>query len=100
MYFIKISGYIPPEKVNEFKITADSCFASWKQRCTELNFSQDMIYTDLCHYQSIWENHNSYQEFLKSGDYKILEGCFRVLGSISKITHGEMISEQEYNENQ
>jgi hypothetical protein len=95
MYYIKISGYIPPEKVNEFKITADSCFANWKQRCIDLNFSKDLIYNDLCHYQSTWNTKDSYKEFMKSEDYKVLEGCFRVLGSINKITHGEMISEQE-----
>jgi hypothetical protein len=95
MYFIRISGYIPTDKVNEFKMTADSCFASWKQRCVDLNFSKDMIYSDLCHYQSTWDDVDDYLDFMRSEDYKVLQGCFRVLGSISKISHGEMLPEAE-----
>ena len=95
MYYIKISGYIPPEKVNEFKLTADSCFANWKQRSNELCFSKDLIYSDLCHYNSSWNDKQSYIDFMRSEDYKVLEGCFRVLGTINKISHGEMISEDE-----
>ena len=94
MYYIRISGYIPPEKVNEFKITADSCFASWKQRSEDLNFSKDLIYSDLCHYQSTWKDLDTYLDFLKSEDFKILQGCFRVLGSLSKVSHGEMIADE------
>ena len=95
MYYLCISGYIPPEKVNEFKITADTCFANWKQRCIDLYFSKDLIYSDMCHYQSTWKDRESYQDFLESQDYEVLKGCFRVLGTLKKISHGEMRSEQE-----
>lgn len=95
MYYIRISGYIPPDKVNEFKMTADSCFASWRQRCVDLHFSKDMIYNDLCHYQSTWDDVDSYLDFMRSEDYKVLQGCFRVLGSLNKISHGEMLPEAE-----
>ena len=95
MYFIRISGYIPPEKVNEFKMTADSCFVRWKNLCADLTFSKDMIHNDLCHYQSTWNDKDSYLDFISSEDYKVLLGCFRVLGSISKITRGEMLPEQK-----
>jgi len=95
MFLIRISGYIPPEKVNEFKMTADLCFARWKHLCIDLNFSKDLIYNDLCHYQSTWKDQNNYLDFLGSEDYKVLIGCFRVLGNITKITRGEMLPEQQ-----
>ena len=95
MFLIRISGYIPPEKVVEFKMTADSCFARWKHLCIDLNFSKDLIYNDLCHYQSTWKDQNNYLDFLGSEDYKVLIGCFRALGNITKITRGEMLPEQQ-----
>jgi len=99
MYLIRISGYIPPEKVNEFKMTADSSFARWKHLTTDLTFSKDLIYNDLCHYQSTWTNRDNYLDFIRSEDYKLLIGCFRVLGNITKITRGEMTPEQETEQN-
>jgi hypothetical protein len=99
MYLIRISGYIPPEKVNEFKMTADSSFARWKHLCTDLIFSKDLIYNDLCHYQSTWTDRDNYLDFIRSEDYKVLIGCFRVLGNITKITRGEMNPEQETEQN-
>lgn len=99
MYLIRISGYIPPEKVNEFKMTADLSFARWKHLCTDLTFSKDLIYNDLCHYQSTWTNKDNYLDFIRSEDYKVLIGCFRVLGNITKITRGEMTPEQETEQN-
>jgi hypothetical protein len=99
MYLIRISGYIPPEKVNEFRISADSSFARWKNLCTDLTFSKDLIYKDLCHYQSTWTDKDNYLDFIRSEDYKVLIGCFRVLGNITKITRGEMTPEQETEQN-
>ena len=80
-------------------MTADSCFARWKNQCSELSFSKDMIYRDLCHYQSIWTDKDNYLDFIRSEDYKLLIGCFRVLGNITRITRGEMIPEQETDQN-
>jgi hypothetical protein len=98
MYLIRISGYIPPEKVSEFKITADLSFARWKHLCTELTFSSDLIYNDLCHYLSTWKDRDNYLDFIRSEDYKTLVGCFRTLGTITKITRGEMNPEEKNNE--
>lgn len=95
MYFIRISGYIAEEKVNEFSVTADSCFGRWKHLCNDITFSRDLIYSGLCHYQSTWNDEKSYMDFIQSEDYKVLLGCFRVLGSIKKITRGEMTSEKD-----
>ena len=76
-------------------MTADSSFAKWKHLCMDLTFSKDLIYNDLCHYQSTWTDKDNYLDFIKSEDYKVLKGCFRVLGNITKITRGEMTPEQE-----
>ena len=64
MYFIKISGFIAEEKVNEFTVTADSCFGRWKHLCTDVVFSKDLIHSDLCHYLSTWENEKCYKDFI------------------------------------
>ena len=80
-------------------VTADSCFARWRNRCADLTFSKDMIYKDLCHYQSTWPDMDSYLNFVRSEDYTLLLGCFRVLGTITKITRGEMTPDQETEQN-
>ena len=98
MYFIKISGFIAEEKVNEFTVTADSCFSRWKHLCMDVVFSKDLIYSDLCHYLSTWENEKSYKDFIQSEDYQVLYGCFQVPGSITKVNMGEMSSNKQSDE--
>jgi len=93
MYNLRISGYIHPDKLDEFEQTAGSYFVKMRKQCKELTFSKDMIHTDLYHFHCSWLNKDSYDLFLSSEDYKIIGGSFRVLGNIISIKHGEEVED-------
>jgi hypothetical protein len=90
VYLLKISGFIPEKKYREFEQSLAEIREQIKDDCTDFTISRDLKENSLYYVSIYWNNKQSYETFLHSRDYQVLHGSFRVLGSIKKITAGEI----------
>jgi len=90
MYFLKISGEIPPNKQKEFEQTFRLFGEQIPGNCSGYSFSKDLLDNNMYHFFSYWKLLPSLESFRNSNAYFILIGAFKTLGRLSENNTGNM----------
>ena len=80
MYSVNISGYIPEQKLKEFKQHMRLLVGQQNSDVVSFSVMQDMINEDLYLVKVQFIDKESMFLFLKSEEYAMISGSFRTLG--------------------
>ena len=80
MFSIVITGYIPVQKIKEFKQHMRQLISQQNEEAVEFSVAQDMINEDLYQVKVAFQDKESMFAFLKTDQYAMISGSFRVLG--------------------
>ena len=80
MFSIDVSGYIPAQKVKEFKQHMKQLIGQQSSDLINLSVLQDMMNEDLYQVKIEFKDKESMFSFMKSEDYLMISGSFRALG--------------------
>ena len=84
MYFLKVSGKIPPNKQKEFQQTFRLFGEQMPADCSGYSFAKDLLEFDTYDFFSYWKQNPSLQSFRRSDAFFILIGAFKTLGHLSE----------------
>lgn len=84
MFSINVAGYIPQQKSKEFKQHMRQLIVQHSDVDMKFSVLQDLINEDLYHVKVSFEDKQSMFLFLKSENYAMISGSFRVLGMLKE----------------
>lgn len=82
MYSINVIGYIPTKKSQEFKQHISQLISQHGSELLKFNVSQDVMNEDLYQVKASFYDKESMFSFIKSKDYEMISGSFKVLGML------------------
>ena len=82
MYSINLTGYIPQQKSKEFKQHMRQLIGQHSEETIDFSVLQDIINEDLYHVKVSFSDKQRMFSFLKSENYTMISGSFRVLGML------------------
>ena len=97
MYSINVTGYIPREKSKEFKQHMRQLIGQQDEETIEFSVLHDLINEDLYHVKVAFSDKERMFSFLKSENYAMISGSFRVLGMLREkfmIEYSKLIDEK------
>ena len=80
MFSICLNGYIPIQKSKEFKQHLKQLIGLHNSESFNLYVFQDMMIEDLYQVKITFKDKESLFSFMKSDDYAMISGSFKVLG--------------------
>jgi hypothetical protein len=97
VYSINVTGYIPQQKSREFKQHMRQLIGQQSEETIEFSVLQDMINEDLYQVKVSFSDKQRMFSFMKSENYAIISGSFRVLGMLREkfmIEYSDMEDEK------
>jgi hypothetical protein len=91
MYYLKLSGFIPQDKQQEFEQTYMFIRVQIPKTCISFSITKDVIEEDIYSFISYWPLLSNLQRFEQSPPFAVLTGAFRTLGELYENTSGEMV---------
>ena len=82
MYSINVTGYISQQKSKEFKQHMRQLVGQQDEETIEFSVLHDMINEDLYHVKVSFSDKERMFLFMKSENYAMISGSFRVLGML------------------
>jgi hypothetical protein len=98
VYSIIITGYIPAQKVKEFKQHMKLMTDRLENQIFNMDVYQDMLHEDLYKVKMTFNDKKEMFSFMKSDNYTTISGSFRALGLL-RDQHIETFSELTENTN-
>ncbi len=99
MYAIILSGYIPSQKVKEFKQHMRQMSGKPSNQIFDMEVYQDILFEDFYKAKMTFNDMNELFLFMKSDHFSSISGSFKALG-VLKDQHIESFSELKKNEDQ
>jgi len=90
MYYLKLSGFIPDDKQQEFEQTYRLVSTQIPMICKGYNISKDALDEGTYHFISYWPFESSLESFSHSPSFMMLTGAFKTLGELYENVSGEM----------
>lgn len=84
MFSINVTGYIPQQKSKEFKQHMRQLIGQHNDIGLTFSVLQDMINEDLYQVKVSFSDKGSMFSFIKSENYAMISGSFRVLGMLKE----------------
>ena len=97
MYSINVTGYIPEQKCKEFKQHMRQLISQQNQEAVKFSVLQDMINEDLYQVRVVFQDKESMFSFMKTDQYVMISGSFRVLGLLREkymVEYSDMTNEK------
>ncbi len=92
MYSIILTGYIPDQKVKEFRQHMKQLSGRPENQIFQLDVFQDILHEDLYSVKLTFEDKQDMFSYMKSENYTMIPGSFKTLG-ILRDQHIETFSE-------
>jgi len=83
-YSINVTGYIPQQKSKEFKQHMRQLIGQQSEETIDFSVLQDMINVDLYQVKVSFSDKQRMFSFLKSENYAMISGSFKVLGMLKE----------------
>ena len=80
MYSIILTGYIPAQKVKEFKQHMKQMTGKPENQMFNMDVYQDMLHRDLYKVKMTFNDKKEMFSFMKSENYTTISGSFKALG--------------------
>ena len=84
MYSINVFGYIPEKKFREFKQNLKQMISQQNSDMIKTSISRDVVIEDLYQVNISFKDKESMFSFIKSEDYAMISGSFKVLGMLKE----------------
>jgi quinol monooxygenase YgiN len=97
VYSINVTGYIPQQKSKEFKQHMRQLIGQQNEGTIKFSVLQDMINEDLYEVNVSFSDKERMFSFMKSENYAMISGSFRVLGMLREkfmIEYSDMEDEK------
>jgi quinol monooxygenase YgiN len=97
VYSINVTGYIPQQKSKEFKQHMRQLIGQQNEGTIKFSVLQDMINEDLYEVNVSFSDKQRMFSFMKSENYAMISGSFRVLGMLREkfmIEYSDMEDEK------
>lgn len=95
MYFLKLSGYIPPNKQFEFEQTYRFASTQIPETCSEYDISKNVLREGVYYFISYWPLLAELELFARSAPFLMISGAFKTLGELYENTDGKINKIQE-----
>jgi len=82
VYSINVTGYIPQQKSKEFKQHMRQLISQQNEETIRFSILKDMMNEDLYHVKVFFSDKESVFSFIKSENFDMISGSFKVLGML------------------